>query len=72
MWQSLVSGTDLITLSNELNGFLCPALKLVVNISAMKIQCSSSTYSLLEQFGGYVLICRGTFQIKVCSFYVMK
>ncbi|XP_059832286.1 atrial natriuretic peptide receptor 1-like [Hypanus sabinus] len=31
---------------------------------ALKIQCSSSTYSLLEQFGGYILICRGSFQIK--------
>ncbi|XP_072373720.1 atrial natriuretic peptide receptor 1-like [Scyliorhinus torazame] len=31
---------------------------------ALKIQCSSSTNSLLEQFGGYVLICRGTLQIK--------
>ncbi|XP_078385362.1 atrial natriuretic peptide receptor 1 isoform X2 [Cetorhinus maximus] len=31
---------------------------------ALKIQCSSSTNMLLEQFGGYVLICRGTLQIK--------
>ncbi|XP_041041448.1 atrial natriuretic peptide receptor 1 isoform X3 [Carcharodon carcharias] len=31
---------------------------------ALKIQCSSSTNMLLEQFGGYVLVCRGTLQIK--------
>ncbi|XP_043530104.1 atrial natriuretic peptide receptor 1-like [Chiloscyllium plagiosum] len=31
---------------------------------ALKIQCSSSTNSLLEQIGGYVLTCRGTLQIK--------
>ncbi|XP_078070174.1 atrial natriuretic peptide receptor 1 [Mustelus asterias] len=31
---------------------------------ALKIQCSSSTSSLLKQFGGYVLTCRGPLQIK--------
>ncbi|XP_067838451.1 atrial natriuretic peptide receptor 1-like [Heptranchias perlo] len=31
---------------------------------ALKIQCSSSTNSLLEQFGGYILACRGALQIK--------
>eukprot|EP00062_Callorhinchus_milii_P020617 gi/632976478/ref/XP_007904816.1/ PREDICTED: atrial natriuretic peptide receptor 1-like [Callorhinchus milii] len=31
---------------------------------ALKIQCSSTTHSLLEQIGGYILTCRGTLQIK--------
>ncbi|OXB59218.1 hypothetical protein ASZ78_013304 [Callipepla squamata] len=31
---------------------------------ALKIQCSSSTYQLLEQIGNYVLICRGNLQVK--------
>nr|XP_014352245.1 PREDICTED: atrial natriuretic peptide receptor 1-like [Latimeria chalumnae] len=31
---------------------------------ALKIQCSSSTYHLLEQIGGYALTCRGTLQVK--------
>ncbi|KFP64183.1 Atrial natriuretic peptide receptor 2, partial [Cariama cristata] len=31
---------------------------------ALKIQCSSSTYQLLEQIGKYVLVCRGNLQVK--------
>ncbi|KAM9167232.1 atrial natriuretic peptide receptor 1-like isoform 2-T2 [Mergus octosetaceus] len=31
---------------------------------ALKIQCSSSAYQLLEQIGEYVLVCRGNLQIK--------
>ncbi|NWU88835.1 ANPRB protein, partial [Upupa epops] len=31
---------------------------------ALKIQCSSSAYQLLEQIGEYVLVCRGTLQVK--------
>lgn len=33
--------------------------------SALKIQCSSSAFYLLEEIGGYVLECRGTLQVKV-------
>lgn len=32
---------------------------------ALKIQCSSSTFYLLEEIGGYVLECRGMLQVKV-------
>ncbi|NXH21867.1 ANPRB protein, partial [Bucco capensis] len=31
---------------------------------ALKIQCSSSAYQLLEQIGDYVLVCRGNLQVK--------
>ncbi|TNN31092.1 Atrial natriuretic peptide receptor 1 [Liparis tanakae] len=31
---------------------------------ALKIQCSSSTFYLLEEIGGYLLECRGTMQVK--------
>ncbi|KAE8632671.1 hypothetical protein XENTR_v10001623 [Xenopus tropicalis] len=31
---------------------------------ALKIQCSSSTHDLLKQIGGYILVCRGTLQVK--------
>ncbi|KAG7461783.1 hypothetical protein MATL_G00194710 [Megalops atlanticus] len=31
---------------------------------ALKIQCSSSAYYLLEEIGGYVLNCRGMLQVK--------
>ncbi|XP_064261033.1 atrial natriuretic peptide receptor 2-like isoform X1 [Passer domesticus] len=31
---------------------------------ALKIQCSSSAYQLLEQIGEYVLVCRGNLQVK--------
>uniref|UniRef100_A0A3P8UZ15 Guanylate cyclase n=1 Tax=Cynoglossus semilaevis TaxID=244447 RepID=A0A3P8UZ15_CYNSE len=31
---------------------------------ALKIQCSSSTFFLLEEIGGYVLECRGNLQVK--------
>ncbi|KFP12961.1 Atrial natriuretic peptide receptor 2, partial [Egretta garzetta] len=31
---------------------------------ALKIQCSSSAYQLLEQLGEYVLVCRGNLQVK--------
>ncbi|XP_064032721.1 atrial natriuretic peptide receptor 2-like [Pogoniulus pusillus] len=31
---------------------------------ALKIQCSSSSYQLLEQIGEYVLVCRGNLQVK--------
>ncbi|XP_020567060.1 membrane guanylyl cyclase isoform X1 [Oryzias latipes] len=32
--------------------------------TALKIQCSSSTFYLLEEIGGYVLECRGVQQVK--------
>ncbi|XP_056884431.1 atrial natriuretic peptide receptor 1-like isoform X3 [Takifugu flavidus] len=32
---------------------------------ALRIQCSSSTFYLLEEIGGYVLECRGTLQVKL-------
>ncbi|KAJ0006126.1 hypothetical protein NQD34_013399 [Periophthalmus magnuspinnatus] len=32
---------------------------------ALKIQCSSSAFYLLEEVDGYVLECRGTLQVKV-------
>ncbi|RXN08415.1 atrial natriuretic peptide receptor 1-like protein [Labeo rohita] len=32
--------------------------------SALKIQCSSSTFYLLEEIGGYMLTCRGVLQVK--------
>ncbi|XP_034020171.1 atrial natriuretic peptide receptor 1-like [Thalassophryne amazonica] len=31
---------------------------------ALKIQCSSGAFYLLEEIGGYVLTCRGTLQVK--------
>uniref|UniRef100_A0A3Q2Y5M5 Guanylate cyclase n=1 Tax=Hippocampus comes TaxID=109280 RepID=A0A3Q2Y5M5_HIPCM len=31
---------------------------------ALKIQCSASVFYLLEEIGGYVLVCRGTLQVK--------
>nr|XP_020831893.1 atrial natriuretic peptide receptor 1-like [Phascolarctos cinereus] len=31
---------------------------------ALKIQCSSSAYQLLEQIGDYTLVCRGNLQVK--------
>ncbi|NXI35783.1 ANPRB protein, partial [Galbula dea] len=31
---------------------------------ALKIQCSSSAYQLLERIGEYVLVCRGNLQVK--------
>ncbi|KAL8203039.1 UNVERIFIED_CONTAM: hypothetical protein K2H54_036430, partial [Gekko kuhli] len=31
---------------------------------ALKIQCSSTTYQLLEQIGEYILVCRGNLQVK--------
>ncbi|KAI1883595.1 hypothetical protein AGOR_G00233190 [Albula goreensis] len=31
---------------------------------ALKIQCSSSAYYLLEEIGGYELHCRGMLQVK--------
>ncbi|XP_001509130.2 atrial natriuretic peptide receptor 1-like [Ornithorhynchus anatinus] len=31
---------------------------------ALKIQCSSSAYQLLEQIGNYRLVCRGNLQVK--------
>lgn len=34
---------------------------------ALKIQCSSSAFYLLEEIGGYVLECRGTLQVKVSA-----
>lgn len=36
-----------------------------VCVSALRIQCSCSTFYLLEEVGGYVLECRGTLQVKV-------
>ncbi|XP_049608409.1 atrial natriuretic peptide receptor 1-like [Syngnathus scovelli] len=31
---------------------------------ALKIQCSASVFYLLEEIGGYVLVCRGMMQVK--------
>lgn len=31
---------------------------------ALKIQCSSSAFYLLEEIGGYLLECRGMLQVK--------
>ncbi|MBN3315637.1 ANPRA protein, partial [Atractosteus spatula] len=31
---------------------------------ALKIQCSSGTFYLLEEIGGYILTCRGSLQVK--------
>ncbi|CAM5115245.1 unnamed protein product [Eretmochelys imbricata] len=31
---------------------------------ALKIQCSSNTYQLLEHIGEYILVCRGNLQVK--------
>lgn len=42
-----------------MNLLLCPVSP------ALKIQCSSSAFYLLEEIGGYVLECRGTLQVKV-------
>ncbi len=33
--------------------------------AALKIQCSSSVFYLLEEIGGYVLTSRGVLQVKV-------
>lgn len=33
--------------------------------AALKIQCSSSAFYLLEEIGGYLLECRGMMQVKV-------
>lgn len=33
--------------------------------AALKIQCSSSAFYLLEEIGGYALECRGVLQVKV-------
>uniref|UniRef100_A0A3B5M7R9 Guanylate cyclase domain-containing protein n=1 Tax=Xiphophorus couchianus TaxID=32473 RepID=A0A3B5M7R9_9TELE len=35
------------------------------SLPALKIQCSSSAFYLLEEIGGYVLECRGTLQVKL-------
>ncbi|KAF4078408.1 hypothetical protein AMELA_G00198840 [Ameiurus melas] len=35
---------------------------------ALKIQCSSSAFYLLEEIGGYTLTCRGVLQVKVTTF----
>ncbi|KAF3698198.1 Atrial natriuretic peptide receptor 2 [Channa argus] len=40
------------------------ASRMESNSLALKIQCSSSTFYLLEEIGGYVLECRGTLQVK--------
>ena len=45
----------------------------MVFVSAGKIQCSPTTSALLEKLGGYVLISRGTIDVKVCGFlYIVK
>uniref|UniRef100_A0A3P8TXF9 Guanylate cyclase n=1 Tax=Amphiprion percula TaxID=161767 RepID=A0A3P8TXF9_AMPPE len=40
------------------------ASRMESNSVALKIQCSCSTFYLLEEIGGYVLECRGTLQVK--------
>ncbi|XP_051800321.1 atrial natriuretic peptide receptor 1-like [Acanthochromis polyacanthus] len=40
------------------------ASRMESNSLALKIQCSCSTFYLLEEIGGYVLECRGTLQVK--------
>lgn len=54
--------------------YVCPTLKLEAKtcysnsvdvFAALKIQCSSSAFYLLEEIGGYVLECRGMLQVKV-------
>ncbi|XP_073331589.1 atrial natriuretic peptide receptor 1-like [Pagrus major] len=40
------------------------ASRMESNSLALKIQCSSSTFYLLEEIGGYLLECRGTLQVK--------
>ncbi|XP_030287214.1 atrial natriuretic peptide receptor 1 [Sparus aurata] len=40
------------------------ASRMESNSLALKIQCSSSTFYLLEEIGGYMLECRGTLQVK--------
>ncbi|XP_020516105.1 atrial natriuretic peptide receptor 1-like [Labrus bergylta] len=40
------------------------ASRMESNSLALKIQCSSSAFYLLEEIGGYVLECRGTLQVK--------
>ncbi|XP_036967064.1 atrial natriuretic peptide receptor 1-like isoform X2 [Acanthopagrus latus] len=40
------------------------ASRMESNSLALKIQCSSSTFYLLEEIGGYVLECRGMLQVK--------
>ncbi|XP_053326331.1 atrial natriuretic peptide receptor 2-like [Spea bombifrons] len=40
------------------------ASRMESNSEALKIQCSSSTADLLQEFGGFVLSCRGTLDVK--------
>ncbi|KAM6960253.1 atrial natriuretic peptide receptor 1 [Tautogolabrus adspersus] len=40
------------------------ASRMESNSLALKIQCSSSAFYLLEEIGGYLLECRGTLQVK--------
>ncbi|XP_073678888.1 atrial natriuretic peptide receptor 1 [Garra rufa] len=40
------------------------ASRMESNSEALKIQCSSSTFYLLEEIGGYLLTCRGVLQVK--------
>ncbi|XP_075891647.1 atrial natriuretic peptide receptor 1 [Nelusetta ayraudi] len=40
------------------------ASRMESNSLALKIQCSSTAFYLLEEIGGYVLECRGTLQVK--------
>uniref|UniRef100_A0A8C4SL10 Guanylate cyclase n=1 Tax=Erpetoichthys calabaricus TaxID=27687 RepID=A0A8C4SL10_ERPCA len=39
---------------------------------ALKIQCSSGSYCLLQEISGYVLTCRGTLQVKVKIQHAIK
>jgi len=47
------------------NEYSCGISTLMFSCSALKIQCSSSTFYLLEEIGGYLLDCRGMMQVKV-------
>lgn len=51
--------------SRTLNSVAWTGCDILTVSSALKIQCSSTAFFLLEEIGGYVLECRGTLQVKV-------
>lgn len=55
----------LCALAERVQALLCHGYRSVVCHAALKIQCSASVFYLLEEIGGYVLVCRGTLQVKV-------
>lgn len=48
-----------------LNSVVCTGCDNLTVSSALKIQCSSTAFYLMEECGGYVLECRGSLQVKV-------